>query len=316
VQKLPEGTVKLEEVSKETYMGFIEADLAAPTNKNSSLEKHYGMIKLETAVKLNSSYLIKTLPFDQSKCERIKSGDKVQFNIFTCLKTKKNMAVNIKVVEIENDQIQQGIITMLKEDYGFIELIPRCYQIKANHKEQQFFPQPDIFFKISSVKNLTSDLEVGDEVEFKINQKGDGDQNIFAEFISRLKSGTIKFLNVSSSTVYRGRIVQQLKHHSVKESQTVHSYGHGVYYGKVLVTSPKKDNESVYEFGIFGLGDRKKIFQVGEMVTFQLVNSAQDGSKKAVNLQLQNSQGNGNNTDVKKGKIDSIKGHVSVNSNK
>lgn len=307
MQKLPEGTVKFEVVSTEIYTGYLETD---PSNKST------GTIKLDPSNKSNHSTPIKTVPFDQSKYERLKSGDKVQFNLSTCLKTKKSLAVNVKLVESDNEQQQQhqGIITMLKDDYGFIELIPRSYLIKANNKQQQqqasVLPQRDIFFHISSVKNSTNELEIGDEVEFRINRRCQGDQKVCAESISRLKSGTIKLVNASSTTVYKGRIVQQLRSHGAKEYSQ--ACGDEAYFGKVLVTSPKKENESVYEFGMFGLVNRKKNLQVGDMVTFQLVSFGQDGAKRAVNLQTLTPQGNGSNSDVKKGKIDSIKGHVGL----
>jgi hypothetical protein len=46
-------------------------------------------------------------------------GDKVQFNVLTCVRTKQAYAVNVKTVE---QRKELGYITMLKESYGFIEL--------------------------------------------------------------------------------------------------------------------------------------------------------------------------------------------------
>lgn len=87
------------------------------------------------------------------------------------------------------------------------------------------------------------------------------------------------------------------------------------YYGKVMVTSSKKDNETVYEFGLCSLSDKKKCFQIGDLVTFQLA-SYTDGVRKAFNLQLQSQQqeqrNQRGNSDYKKGRIDSIKGHVNI----
>ena len=83
------------------------------------------------------------------------------------------------------------------------------------------------------------------------------------------------------------------------------------YYGKVLLVSTKKDvSETTYEFGICGLSDKKKCFQLNDVVSFQL-GSYQDGVKKAVNLQLQSVSNSQRANDLKKGKIDSMKGHVS-----
>ena len=80
-------------------------------------------------------------------------------------------------------------------------------------------------------------------------------------------------------------------------------------------------NDSSYQFGLFSLSDKKLSLQVGDLVSFQL-GTCFDGTKKAANIQYiaenqqqQQQQSNqsrqrNNNNDFKKGKIDSIKGHV------
>jgi hypothetical protein len=47
-------------------------------------------------------------------------GDKVQFNISTSLRTSNQTAVNVKLIEPRRET---GYITMIKDNYGFIELI-------------------------------------------------------------------------------------------------------------------------------------------------------------------------------------------------
>jgi hypothetical protein len=56
--------------------------------------------------------------------------------------------------------------------------------------------------------------------------------------------------------VYIERIVQQLRFYGAK--QYSQACGDETYFGRVLVTSPKKENESVNEFEMFGLVNRKK----------------------------------------------------------
>ena len=72
---------------------------------------------------------------------------------------------------------------------------------------------------------------------------------------------------------------------------------------------------------MFSLNDKKFLLQVGDLVSFQL-GTCFDGTKKAANIQYiaenqqqqsnQSRQRNNNNNtnEFKKGKIDSIKGHV------
>ena len=81
------------------------------------------------------------------------------------------------------------------------------------------------------------------------------------------------------------------------------------------MTSSKKDNETIYEFGLSSLLEKKKCFQVGELVTFQVA-AFQDFVKRAYNLQAQQQpqpqDRAARGSDVKRGKVDSIKGHVSL----
>lgn len=127
-------------------------------------------------------------------------GDKIQFNLSMCTKSKKQTAVNIKLVEASKDQ---GFITMLKDNYGFIELT--SYSIKNQPKGSKNVSMPrDVFFHFSSVQSAINDLDVGDEVDFVINRKTRGDQKICAESINKLKNGSIK-PNVSSLTLSQPR---------------------------------------------------------------------------------------------------------------
>lgn len=314
VVQLPKDTVRFEVISTETYNGYIDREQMPNHNMG---DKQYGSIKFEYAngsgLSQNKSVLF-ALNSDESNLEqKLTSGDKVQFNLSTCVKTKKQVAVNVKSMEAVKEQ---GIITMLKENYGFIELIPRDCHFKGKPNGiQQSMPR-DLFFHFSSVQNASTELDVGDEVEFKINRKTRGEQKNCAESISKLNSGTIKPFSVSSA-VYKGRIVQQLRSHSFTNNANIMNYSQeqpqslvdDAYYGKVLLVSTKKDvSETTYEFGICGLSDKKKCFQLNDVVSFQL-GSYQDGVKKAVNLQLQSVSNSQRANDLKKGKIDSMKGH-------
>lgn len=323
VQQLPKNTVQFEVVSNELYTGCIERE---PTTSTYTSDKNCGLIKIDTKNGA-SGPVSKTILFTgASDTEKTWQGigDKIQFNISTCVKTKKQLAVNIKLIESSKEQ---GFITMLKDNYGFIELTS-CSKTQRGGKNAS--TPRDIFFHFSSVQNSINDLDVGDEVEFKINRKTRGDQKICAESLTKLKSGTIKANNISS-TVYKGRVVQQLRSHSLTSNVNIANYSQeqhqsivdDAYYGKVVVTSSKNNNETTYEFGLCSLVDKKKCFQIGDLVSFQL-GTFQDGVKKAVNIQPQQqlhqgSSRNGNN-DYKRGKIDSIKGHCgfieyAINSN-
>ena len=83
-------------------------------------------------------------------------------------------------------------------------------------------------------------------------------------------------------------------------------------------------NESFYQFGLFSLSDKQQNLQLGDVVSFQM-GTFWDGSKKAFNIQVQQAQQQEpavqqtqqqqeklRRSDLKKGKIDSVKGHVSL----
>lgn len=61
-----------------------------------------------------------------------------------------------------------------------------------------------------------------------------------------------------------------------------------------------------YQFGMSGLSDKKMVLLVGDIVSFQIGISA-DGTKKAFNITKKEK-------DVKKGKVDSVKGQVRFSS--
>lgn len=91
----------------------------------------------------------------------------------------------------------------------------------------------------------------------------------------------------------------------------------GEYYGKVQVISESGKKEPNYHYGLFSLIDKKISLQLGDIVSFQLV-EVPDGTKKAFNILLvqpaltEQPERNEKQTkikELKKGKIESLKGH-------
>jgi len=299
VKLLPKNSVQFEIIGTEIFTGFIDRELI--TSGNS--EKNHGQIRVDSK---NNSAISKTITFgsgaNQDHSSSFYFGDKVQFNLATCIKTKKQTAINIKLIESAKEQ---GYISVLKENYGLIEIVASKNQ---KHGNKSTLPR-EIFFQTSSL--IKNDIEIGDEVEFIINRKNP--QKFCAESIGKIKSGTIKPNNIES-TIYKGRIIQQLKPHNptISAEQTTDD----TYYGKLqLISANKKDskNDAIYQYGLYALSDKKQTFQVGDQVSFQL-GSLSDGAKKTA-FNIQQSQNEPQRTrassvvDIKKGKIDSIKGH-------
>ena len=146
--------------------------------------------------------------------------DKVQFQICTCIKTKQQYAVNIKLLEPRKET---GFITMIKDNYGFIELNRASQQNrhttkKSGDAKESAVPR-DMFFHFSSVQSGT--LDVGDEVEFKINRKNK--QKLCAENVCKLSPGTIKPVTITNTR----------------------------YIFKVLKVLKKKTQQKIWFFGVF-----------------------------------------------------------------
>jgi cold shock CspA family protein len=331
VQQLPKDTVKFEVISTETYTGFIEKE-ATPLNDDAPYDLT-GSISFEVEGSKNK---LKSIPFTvEEKGRKLYLNDKVRFQICTkyqAVNGQRQSAVNIKLIESHKEY---GFVTMIKENYGFIEFMPSSNPIINKQRQSA-----DIFFHFSSALSSINEFEIGVEVEFTINRKNR--QKICADNVLRLANGTIK-LNPITKQVYKGKIVQPLKSHSNNINnnssnqdgqQTNSSSIDDAYYGKVqclsvsgddATTSKSDDNvDSTFHFGIFSLYDKKTCLQIGDIVSFELV-SCPDGQIRAFNVQLPQSYTNNNDNrqqqsslsttrgmnDYKKGKIDSIKGHVS-----
>jgi hypothetical protein len=56
---------------------------------------------------------------------------KVEFNIHTVIKDNKQSAVNVKLVK---QHVEQGFITVLKENYGFIENLTQSKDIFFHYR--------------------------------------------------------------------------------------------------------------------------------------------------------------------------------------
>lgn len=266
--------------------------------------------------------------------------DKLQFNICTCIKTNKQYAVNLKLVEPRKET---GFITMIKDNYGFIELSRQNSNTISSQKNMTTIPR-DMFFHFSSVQSHQNDLEVGDEVEFKINRKNK--QKMCAENVFKLTSGTIKPASncLIQAQIYKGKIIQPLRSHSNNANSNFNSNTNSqdqiddAYYGKILLINEKKDNAAdlngngkkiFYQFGMFSLNDKRNFFQNGDMITFQLIDYGNkkfahninytQTSQEQQQMQQQQQQSrtrggttslsSSGNSEFKRGKVDSVKGH-------
>nr|XP_002127595.1 cold shock domain-containing protein E1-like [Ciona intestinalis] len=107
-------------------------------------------------------------------------GDKVSFNIATEKRTGVMRARKITLVERAPPKRFNGIVTAMKESFGFIE---RSDIVK------------EIFFHYSEVLANVPDLHVGDHVEFSVQERNNKD---VATEIRLLPLGTVQLEEISS----------------------------------------------------------------------------------------------------------------------
>ena len=172
VKQLAANTVQFEVLSSEVYSGLVDKI----TDKNN------GIIRFEFK-NGQAAPTTRTITFSIStEAEQVfYVGDKVQFNLSTCIKTKKQTAANVKLLEACKEQ---GFVATLRDSYGIIEL-----HGKKSGGSGKTAPR-EIVFYLTNKPSSTNEFEVGDEVEFAVNRTNA--LKVCAESLVKLKSGTLK----------------------------------------------------------------------------------------------------------------------------
>ncbi len=138
IKQLPRNSVQFEIIGSEIFTGFIERELITSSNS----EKNHGQIRVDSK---NNAAISKTVTFgsglNQENTSSFHIGDKVQFNLATCIKTKKQSAVNIKLIESAKEQ---GYVSLIKENYGLIEIVVAS-KSQQKHGNKSALPK-EIFF--------------------------------------------------------------------------------------------------------------------------------------------------------------------------
>lgn len=136
------------------------------------------------------------------------TGDKVSFNIATEKRSGIMRARRITLVERAPPKRFLGIVTAMKESFGFIE---RADQVK------------EIFFHYSEVTANVPDLNIGDHVEFSIHERNNKD---VATEIRLLPHGSVQLEEVSART-YVGSIEKPLPAKTPNKGSTENSIAGG-----------------------------------------------------------------------------------------
>ncbi|XP_041801157.1 cold shock domain-containing protein E1 isoform X2 [Chelmon rostratus] len=262
IKKLPKGTVSFHTQSEQRFMGVVEKEVVATTNKNASptkskeKESEEGVIAYEDCgVKLTVAYHTKDL--EGGGYPQV--GDKVEFSINEVKRTGQQSAVSIRVLNrnASNAKRLHGFVATLKDNFGFIET--------ANHDQE-------IFFHYSEMCGDLENLELGDTVEYTLS-KGKGNK-VSAEKVTKVAAVNGIGEDVGA-TVMMGKVIRPLR--SVDPSQTE-------YQGLIEVTEEGGTKGQNYPFGIMGMANKADCLQKGEVVKFQVCTVIQTGQKMACNV--------------------------------
>ncbi|XP_072223831.1 cold shock domain-containing protein E1 isoform X7 [Leuresthes tenuis] len=262
IKKLPKGTVSFHTQSEQRFIGVVEKEIVAATNKNASptkgkeKEAEEGVIAYEDCgVKLTVPYHAKDLEGGSHPLV----GDKVEFSINEVKRTGQQSAVSIRLLNrnASNTKRLHGFVAALKDNFGFIET--------ANHDQE-------IFFHYSEMCGDLDNLDLGDTVEYSLS-KGKGNK-VSAEKVTKVAAVNGAGDDVGAS-VMTGKVIRPIR--SVDPSQTE-------YQGLIEVIEEGGGKGQTYPFGIMGMANKSDCLQKGELVKFQVCTVTQTGQKMACNV--------------------------------
>lgn len=108
-------------------------------------------------------------------------GDVVLFDEVFEKRSGKHKAVNVRVVTLNPKNREQGVITSVREDFGFIKCADRAM---------------DAFFRFGDVMTAHRDFRLGTEVAFDVNFDPTKPENARATRVEILKHGTVQWESV------------------------------------------------------------------------------------------------------------------------
>jgi cold shock CspA family protein len=249
--------------------------------------------------------LVKFTPSDWDQKGRLMKGDLVEFELVTVRRSKEQYARNIQLLLSEKERAReeneklmletatevQGVVTSLKEDYGFLR--------SNKHREEIYFHYSSIDMEESEhvIKDGGEDvvLKEGQEMKFLVVDEGPQDKDkpkgharrLSARRVSLQPKGSVKF-HVAMACGVTGLVVQS--------PQPVDA-GHSLEArGKVLLDEPIKGTDEdgierlvteVYlrtvdspggTYAFRGGSSVATLVQLGDTLLFDVVRDFVDGS--------------------------------------
>ncbi|XP_057296405.1 cold shock domain-containing protein E1-like isoform X2 [Hydractinia symbiolongicarpus] len=257
LSKLPPGSVVVESVSEEECVGRVEVEPRLTRNGEHPDPSTLGRVSYDK----NGEFFF--LPFtihDIEKGEQIRKGDNVLFYVATNKRTGSLKARRIRYIAdaLKKTKMVQGIISSLKESFGFIERA----DVVA-----------EIFFHYSEFNGDINEVMIGDDVEFHLQDRQGKE---IAVKVKKLPAGTVVFEDISQNR-HRGHVIKAINTRALNNSVDGHLTGMIEYQGKT-------DTHEV----LFGDRDTEDdiILQKGDVVEFNVSTDRRDKLQRAVNIKL------------------------------
>ncbi|TMW64052.1 hypothetical protein Poli38472_014169 [Pythium oligandrum] len=199
VVKLPAGTVSFEDLIRSDVNGVVtktpkeprtgpevlgvinptDDDVVAEIPSESPKGKS-GLKKKKTGVSFRLS--------DAQDASYIPAvGDVVVFDQVMDKRSNRIKASNVRVTQLNPKNRETGVITAMKEEFGFI----RCAERSG-----------DAYFRFADVMSVSNDFRIGTEVAFDVTVDGNkGNDNIRATRIQLLPNGSVQWETLLQSDV-------------------------------------------------------------------------------------------------------------------
>lgn len=238
-------------LSEERVIGIVTTEL-----RSESGGEHQGRITYENR---GECFF---LPYGKEDVEgyvTLKPGDKVSFQIATNQSRTGNLAARHVRLENPAQPVKyQGVVSTIKDSYGFIE--------RADVVDE-------IFFHFSEAKNIPGGLKLGDDVEFYIQTRNGKE---VATNMVKLNPGTVVFEDINQEMI-KGQVLKPVERnprHSQKDPLT----------GRIRYRGKDRSEVEVK----FGDRDQKGDFTLrhGDWVQFNIATDRRDHLQKATNISL------------------------------
>ncbi|XP_023294423.2 cold shock domain-containing protein E1 [Lucilia cuprina] len=262
ITRLPPGSVIFEDVDTTIYKGQVLKPLDRNNPARQTNDPLPGRIRYRAP-----DYSEVEVPFgdkDQKGDFTLRHGDWVQFLLATDRRDQLQRATSISLLDetfkVSGEKREQGVISSLKEGFGFIRCVERNVRI---------------FFHYTEILDTSREIALNDEVEFTVVQEQGVPYNtsrLHGIRIKHLPTGTVQFETLMASNI-EGYITREAPKSPVKSQDRVE--------GGVITYEHGELKKTIMYF----LKDCEKPPRIGDRVRFDIYLVKRNKELIAVNVQ-------------------------------